>query len=67
MRERIDMENTINKKHQNCKYIRHNMGKNHLESWWTPIKTPEDIHQISDDEINNSWYMQALQTMFQKN
>lgn len=30
------------------------------ESWWCPIKDPEEIKDITDDDINSTWYMQLL-------
>jgi hypothetical protein len=30
------------------------------ESWWGVIKTPEDLKQITDDDISNVWYVKAL-------
>lgn len=32
-------------------------------SWWSKIKTPEDLKQISDLDINNVWYMKALKAL----
>ena len=29
-------------------------------SWWGPIKTEEELKQISDDDIANVWYVKAL-------
>ena len=29
-------------------------------SWWGPIKTPEDVGEITDDDIQNLWYMKAI-------
>lgn len=33
------------------------------ESWWSPIKDPEEMKDITDKEINNTWYMQLLNAM----
>ena len=30
------------------------------ESLWCPIKDPEEIKDITDDDINSTWYMQLL-------
>jgi hypothetical protein len=30
------------------------------ESWWSLIKTPEDLKKITDQDINNVWYVKAL-------
>ena len=29
-------------------------------SWWRVLKTPEDLRQITDADIDNVWYVQAL-------
>lgn len=31
-----------------------------LESWWSPIEKPEDLEQITDEDIQNTWYVKAL-------
>ena len=38
------------------------------ESWWGPIKSPEDAEkmEISDDDIQNIWYVKALKEQFAK-
>jgi hypothetical protein len=33
------------------------------ESWWGPIKTEADLQQITDKDIGNVWYVQALRKM----
>lgn len=30
------------------------------ESWWEPINGPEDLKQITDQDIDNIWYVKAL-------
>lgn len=36
------------------------------ESWWERIETPEDADKaISDDDIENTWYVKLLQDAFQ--
>lgn len=30
------------------------------ESWWGPIKSEDDLRQITDEDINSIWYVQAL-------
>lgn len=30
------------------------------ESWWKSIETKEDLKQITDADINNVWYVKAL-------
>ena len=30
------------------------------ESWWGVIKSPEDMKQITDTDINSVWYVKAL-------
>ena len=37
------------------------------ESWWSPISDPEQLKQISDQDINNVWYVQALKALEKKN
>lgn len=33
-----------------------------MESYWGVIKTPEDLKDISDEDINNTWYVQLLKS-----
>lgn len=33
------------------------------ESWWRRLETPEDVRQITDTDINNVWYVQALKDL----
>lgn len=33
------------------------------ESWWGEIKPGEDVSVITDDDINNQWYVQMLKAM----
>lgn len=33
------------------------------ESWWGRIETPDDLRQITDADINNVWYVQALKAL----
>jgi hypothetical protein len=33
------------------------------ESWWGPIKGPDDLKQIANKDIDNVWYVQALKAM----
>lgn len=33
------------------------------ESWWGTIDKPEDIKDITNEEIENVWYMQLLKSM----
>lgn len=33
------------------------------ESWWHEIKQPDDLKDISDEDINSTWYVQALKAM----
>jgi hypothetical protein len=37
-----------------------------LESWWGEIKEPDDLHQISDADIENVWYVRALKGLVEK-
>lgn len=36
------------------------------ESWWDFIDNPEDLSEITDETINNQWYVQALKTLASK-
>lgn len=33
------------------------------ESWWGVLEGPEDLRQISDADIQNIWYVQALKSL----
>lgn len=33
------------------------------ESWWAAIKSAEDLRKITDADINNVWYVRALQDL----
>ncbi len=33
------------------------------ESWWSKISSPEDLLTISDADIDNVWYVQALKSL----
>lgn len=33
------------------------------ESWWSEIEKPEDLKQITDQDINNTWYVKALKEL----
>lgn len=33
------------------------------ESWWSIIENPEELKDITDDDINNQWYVKALKAM----
>lgn len=33
------------------------------ESWWSVIESPEDFKEITDQDIDNVWYMKALKAM----
>lgn len=35
-----------------------------MESWWGEIKSPEELREITNKDINNVWYVQALKTLF---
>lgn len=37
------------------------------ESWWGEIKNEEELRQISDDDIQNVWYVKMLKTMAKEN
>jgi hypothetical protein len=34
-----------------------------IESWWSVIRKPEDLKQITDADIQNVWYVKALKSM----
>lgn len=34
------------------------------ESWWSVIESPEDFTEITDDDINNVWYIRMAKSMF---
>jgi hypothetical protein len=36
------------------------------ESWWGEIENPEDLKDITKEEIDNTWYVQLLKEMVQK-
>lgn len=31
-----------------------------IESWWSPVKSADDLRQITDADIHGVWYVQAL-------
>lgn len=33
------------------------------ESWWGPIKNEDQLRQITDDDIQNIWYVKALKQL----
>jgi hypothetical protein len=33
------------------------------ESWWGEIETPEELCKITDEDISNIWYVQALKAL----
>ena len=33
------------------------------ESWWSIIENQEELKDITDDDINNQWYVKALKAM----
>lgn len=33
------------------------------ESWWGPIKGPDHLRRITNDDISSVWYVQALKSM----
>lgn len=34
-----------------------------IESWWSVIKSPQELKNISDLDIDNIWYIQALKSI----
>lgn len=58
-----------------CGWSRHNPGiyvpaldkmVYGCESWWGEIKGPDDLKDISDDDIENQWYVKAIMAMQSK-
>lgn len=37
------------------------------ESWWGPIEDEKHLREITNDDINNVWYVKALKAMAEKN
>lgn len=33
------------------------------ESWWGPIESPEHLRKITNDDIQNIWYVKAMKTL----
>ena len=36
------------------------------ESWWSPIRSAEELSDITDDAIESQWYVQLAKAMFEK-
>jgi hypothetical protein len=36
------------------------------ESWWGVIKSEEEVKEITDDDIDNVWYVKLLKQMIEK-
>ncbi len=36
------------------------------ESWWKPLKSAEDLKEITDADIENVWYVKALKELLSK-
>lgn len=34
-----------------------------IESWWGPINSVDDLKDITDEDIDNVWYVQAIKAM----
>jgi len=34
-----------------------------FESWWGAIRTPDDLKQITNQDIDNVWYVRALKAV----
>lgn len=34
------------------------------ESWWGPINSPEELKEITNDDIQNVWYVKAMKSLF---
>lgn len=37
-----------------------------IESWWGEIRSPEELREITDGDIENVWYVQALKQLEEK-
>jgi len=37
------------------------------ESWWTPIEDEDQLHKITDEDIDNIWYVKALKEISRQN
>jgi hypothetical protein len=37
-----------------------------VSSWWQRIKKPEDLKQITEEDINSVWYVQALNNIIKE-
>jgi hypothetical protein len=37
-----------------------------MESWWGPIKSADDLRQITDADIDSVWYVQMLKTIAER-
>ena len=37
-----------------------------IKSWWETIEKEEDLHEITDKDIQNVWYVKALKAMQEK-
>ena len=37
------------------------------ESWWRKLNSPEDLKAITDDDIENTWYVKLLKQRFESN
>lgn len=35
-----------------------------IESWWSPIESPDDLKKITDQDIQNVWYVKALNELY---
>jgi hypothetical protein len=36
------------------------------ESWWSPLESLDDLSDISDEDIDNVWYVKLLKEMQKK-
>lgn len=37
-----------------------------IESWWGKIQSEDQLHQITDEDITNVWYVKALKQLQEK-
>lgn len=66
---------TIKEDKIQCNFAQHNpaifvpeLGKiiYGIESWWSVIKSTEQLKEITNDDIENTWYVKMWQAMMEK-
>ena len=61
-------DSIINSTMNNPSYIRSRSFKKIIygcESWWKTIRSVDEFSKISNEDINNTWYVKLLQSMDQ--